>query len=57
MKKILTLFTAFCFAFSTFAETEFTFTKTEDASQTKNGIIVTWLLRSVTASVPVLNGT
>lgn len=40
MKKILTLFAAFCFVLNVAAETEFTFTSAADMNQTKDGITV-----------------
>lgn len=52
MKKFLTLFTAFCFTLSVFAETEFTFASNEDVTQTKNGITVT-LAKGSNTQAPV----
>lgn len=40
MKKIFSLLLTLSFAFTAFAETEFTFTSNEDTNQTKNGISV-----------------
>ena len=41
MKKIFSLLLTLCFAFTAFAETEFTFTSADDMSQDKDGITLT----------------
>lgn len=52
MKKIFSLLLTFSFAFTAFAETEFTFASNKDVTQTKNGITVT-LAKGSNTEAPV----
>lgn len=53
MKKLYTIFLLVCFALSVYAETEFTFTSSEDLNQEKDGITVVLGQGSNTQNAPV----